>query len=110
MCENVILICLLLNILIVSSQSKTELYVKKYSDLFVQEMKQYKIPSITLSQGILESGNGEKMRTKVEIIILELNVMVGKEKKFMQMMMRKMDCRKYRRVEDSFRIIQFFIK
>ena len=34
----------------------------------IREMKQYKIPtSITLSQGILESGNGEsRLRTKAQ--------------------------------------------
>jgi len=44
----------------VSSQSKSELYIKQYSELAVSEMKEFGIPaSITLSQGILESGNGE---------------------------------------------------
>ena len=34
-------------------------YIKKYAPLAVKEMHQYKIPaSITLAQGILESGNG----------------------------------------------------
>ena len=34
-------------------------YIKKYSDLAVEQMKQYKIPaSITLAQGLLESGAG----------------------------------------------------
>ena len=41
------------------SQGKTDLYIDKYSSLAVSEMKESKIPaSITLSQGILESGNG----------------------------------------------------
>ncbi len=44
----------------VSSQSKSELYIKQYSELAINEMKEFGIPaSITLSQGILESGNGE---------------------------------------------------
>ena len=44
----------------VSSQNKSELYIKQYSELAVSEMKEFGIPaSITLSQGILESGNGE---------------------------------------------------
>ncbi len=42
------------------SQNKTKLYITKYSDLAVSEMKTYGIPaSITLAQGILESSNGE---------------------------------------------------
>lgn len=44
----------------VSSQDKSELYIKQYSELAINEMKEFGIPaSITLSQGILESGNGE---------------------------------------------------
>ncbi|MGY8988089.1 MAG: glycoside hydrolase family 73 protein [Flavobacteriales bacterium] len=46
--------------LFVSSQSKTDLYIEKYADLAVAEMNEFGVPaSITLSQGILESGNGE---------------------------------------------------
>tara|TARA_B110000967_G_scaffold173321_1_gene184887 strand:+ start:2071 stop:2943 length:873 start_codon:yes stop_codon:yes gene_type:complete len=42
------------------SQSKTESYILKYSSIAVVEMNIYNIPaSITLAQGILESGNGE---------------------------------------------------
>ena len=42
------------------SQSKTDLYIEKYAELAVSEMNEFGIPaSITLSQGILESGNGE---------------------------------------------------
>jgi hypothetical protein len=44
----------------VFSQSKTDLYIEKYAELAVSEMQEFGIPaSITLSQGILESGNGE---------------------------------------------------
>ena len=44
------------------SQTLTNDYIKKYKDLAVEEMKLYNIPaSITLSQGILESSNGESM-------------------------------------------------
>ena len=42
------------------SQSKTESYILKYSGIAVVEMIKYNIPaSITLAQGILESGNGD---------------------------------------------------
>ena len=45
-----------------SQQNKTQLYIDKYKDLAIDEMNNYGIPaSITLSQGILESGNGESM-------------------------------------------------
>ena len=54
-------------------------------------MKEFKIPaSITFKrQGILESGNGESRLAIEEITILVLNVMTGKERRFIQMMMRK---------------------
>lgn len=44
------------------SQTLTNDYINDYKDLAVEEMKLYNIPaSITLSQGILESSNGESM-------------------------------------------------
>ncbi|MBC8265599.1 MAG: glucosaminidase domain-containing protein [Flavobacteriales bacterium] len=44
----------------VFSQNKTEQYIAKYSQIAIDEMNIYHIPaSITLAQGILESGNGE---------------------------------------------------
>lgn len=40
-------------------------YIKEYSDLAVEQMKRYKIPaSITLSQGLLESGAGQSSLAK----------------------------------------------
>ena len=53
---------LLLNLIVVmlNAQTKTELYIEKYSSMAIDEMNQFGIPaSITLAQGILESGNGE---------------------------------------------------
>ena len=42
------------------AQDKTEQYVAKYKDVAIIEMNRYGIPaSITLAQGVLESGNGE---------------------------------------------------
>ncbi len=41
-------------------QNKAEVYISSYKDIAVVEMNQFGIPaSITLAQGILESGNGE---------------------------------------------------
>lgn len=40
-------------------------YVKQYSDLAIEQMREYKIPaSITLSQGLLESGAGQSSLAK----------------------------------------------
>jgi hypothetical protein len=53
---------LLLNLIVVmlNAQTKTELYIERYSSMAIAEMNQFGIPaSITLAQGILESGNGE---------------------------------------------------
>jgi len=44
----------------VDAQNKTERYIAKYSRTAINEMNKYSIPaSITIAQGILESGNGE---------------------------------------------------
>ena len=55
-----LLILFLFSSLLGFSQSKTKSYILKYSSIAVLEMNIYNIPaSITLAQGILESGNGE---------------------------------------------------
>tara|TARA_X000000368_G_C23026234_1_gene710300 strand:+ start:346 stop:1221 length:876 start_codon:yes stop_codon:yes gene_type:complete len=47
-------------VVVSSAQNKTQKYIDKYSQIAVDEMNRYNIPaSITLAQGILESGNGE---------------------------------------------------
>ena len=49
-----------ISFLSVFSQNKTNNYIAKYSHLAIDEMRRYHIPaSITLAQGVLESGNGE---------------------------------------------------
>ena len=46
--------------LLVGAQSLQEQYIEKYSDIAVQEMLRSGVPaSITLAQGILESGAGQ---------------------------------------------------
>ena len=55
-----LLIVFLFPFFLVVAQNKTEAYIEKYSQMSVDEMNMYNIPaSITLAQGILESGNGE---------------------------------------------------
>ena len=55
-----LLILLIISPVLLVAQSKTESYISKYSSVAVDEMEKYGIPaSITLAQGILESGNGE---------------------------------------------------
>jgi flagellum-specific peptidoglycan hydrolase FlgJ len=49
-----------------TSLNSTEIYIQSYSAIAMEEMRKYKIPaSITLAQGILESGSG-KGRLSVE--------------------------------------------
>jgi len=58
--KNLLLIPFLFSSFLGFSQSKTENYISKYCNAAVAEMNRYNIPaSITLAQGILESGNGE---------------------------------------------------
>ena len=50
----------IISVLTLSAQNKTERYIQQYTKIAVEEMNRYNIPaSITLAQGILESGNGE---------------------------------------------------
>ncbi len=54
------LVFILLSCFLIEAQNKTERYIAKYSNIAISEMNTYNIPaSITLAQGILESGNGE---------------------------------------------------
>ena len=63
--KNISLIILMLLSLSCISQSITHDYINKYKDIAIGEMNIYKIPaSITLSQGILESSNGESFLAK----------------------------------------------
>lgn len=58
--KNAITFLLFSCVFIVEAQNKTDIYIEKYSDIAITEMKKYHIPaSITLAQGILESGNGQ---------------------------------------------------
>ena len=55
-----LLIVLIFSSFLAVAQNKIEAYIEKYSQIAVDEMNMYNIPaSITLAQGILESGNGE---------------------------------------------------
>ena len=55
-----VFILLLFASFLVVAQNKTEHYIEKYQSVAIAEMDRYGIPaSITLAQGILESGNGE---------------------------------------------------
>ena len=58
--KNIFFLLLSSCLIIAQAQTKTEKYISKYSGIAIEEMKRYNIPaSITLAQGILESGAGE---------------------------------------------------
>lgn len=58
--KNILFISSLFLVFILKGQNKTTNYINKYKSLAISEMNEFGIPaSITLAQGILESGNGE---------------------------------------------------
>ena len=58
--KNILFISSLFLVFILKGQNKTTNYINKYKSLAISEMDEFGIPaSITLAQGILESGNGE---------------------------------------------------
>ena len=68
--RHIILFLLIVNGSILAAQNKQQNkitldYIDKYKDIAMEEMVKYKIPaSITLAQGILESGNGQSKLAK----------------------------------------------
>lgn len=89
-----------------SSKHSTRDYIRKYKKLAIAEMKKYKIPaSITLAQGILESGNGNSTlarKAKNHFGIKCHKNWKGKSMKWDDD--ARDECfRKYRKVEDSYR-------
>ncbi len=60
-CRYNLLLFFVFSFVVVHSQNRisTEEYIEKYKDISMEAMREYKIPaSITLAQGILESGSG----------------------------------------------------
>ena len=63
--RSIILLILSIFIFQITSADDAEAYIKKYRKIAVKEMKKYGIPaSITLAQGILESGSGNSRLAK----------------------------------------------
>lgn len=94
------------------SQNKTEEYIEKYKEIAIAEMHMYAIPaSITLAQGILESGNGESR------LAIEGNNHFGikcntdwKGERIYEDDDKKNECfRKYNKVFESFRDHSIFL-
>lgn len=65
MCKKVYSILILISPLFVISQKQTEEYITQWKDVAIEQMHLHKIPaSITLAQGILESGSGSSRLAK----------------------------------------------
>ena len=84
----------------------TEEYIKTYKDIAIKKQKEYKIPaSITLAQGILESGSGNSNLARKANNHFGIKCHKGwKGKTYTMDDDAKDECfRKYKKVEDSYR-------
>jgi uncharacterized FlgJ-related protein len=71
---NFSLILIFLGQLLFSQKILREEYILLYKDIAIEEMQRTGVPaSITLSQGILESGSGNSRLAKRQITTLELS-------------------------------------
>jgi len=88
------------------SREATEAYIRKYKDIAIKDMKKYKIPaSITLAQGILESGSGRSRIARKANNHFGIKCHKGWEgKKFIMTDDVRHECfRKYSKPKDSYR-------
>jgi len=89
-----------------------EEYIKKYKDIALQEMAEFKIPaSITLAQGIIETGSGKSRLAKEGNNHFGIKCHVGWEGDFLKMDddAPKECFRKYKSAEESFKDHSFFL-
>lgn len=93
-----IIIVVLCGFCLFTAQAQTrnrqyEEYIHKYKDIAVEEMKRYRIPaSITLAQGLLESGAGKVLYPVSRTIISALSAEVtGQGVQCVMMMMPVMN-------------------
>ena len=87
------LLALTLSFSQLSAQRKNKAYldyIEKYSSLAVKHQKQYGIPaSITLAQGLLESGAGRSELARPTIISVSNVIAIGRGRGFITTMIRK---------------------
>lgn len=93
------------------AQSKTDLYIKKYSSLAVNEMIEFGVPaSITLAQGILESGNGTSRLATQGNNHFGIKCHGWKGDEIYANDDQKNECfRKYKKAKDSYRDHSYFL-
>ncbi len=88
-----------------SKKSATEIYIETYSNIAKEEMRKYKIPaSITLAQGILESGSGKGRLAKQANNHFGIKCHGWKGKKIYHDDDRSQECfRKYKKASSSYK-------
>ncbi len=109
---SIILPVVLFSVTSFAQKQTTHQYIEKYNDIAIKKMKKYKIPaSITLAQGILESGNGNsRLARKANN---HFGIKCHKDwngKKFRLDDDKRRECfRKYKSVEESFSDHSYFL-
>lgn len=99
--------------MVFGQQSESEQYIRKYHKIAIDEMHSYGIPaSITLAQGILESGNGNSTLSRKSKNHFGIKCHKGwKGRKVYHDDDAKNECfRKYKKVSDSYRDHSEFLK
>ena len=109
----VYLIIILITFSVSAQELSSEDYIQKFHKIAIDEMHSYGIPaSITLAQGILESGNGNSQLSKKSKNHFGIKCHKGWEgKKVYHDDDEENECfRKYRKVSDSYRDHSEFLK
>ena len=109
--KNFFIVLLLCSHCFIFCQNKTDIYIEKYSYLAIKEMKEFRIPaSITLAQGILESGNGESRLAKEGYNHFGIKCHDWEGEEIYADDDEENECfRKYEKVEDSYRDHSLFL-